>query len=132
MKSHCINGHPYDEHGNRQIRQDGTYACRSCNRERQRYYNALRRGDIVMKPHARAADRIIDLLLIDGGWLTCPGIAHALGLPEASVRQALYRMRGKGLLEEQIVELSCSANEKRQLEKRREWRHVQARGAWAS
>jgi hypothetical protein len=130
VKAHCINGHPYNENDNRQFRQDGTYACRSCNRERQRYYNALRRGDDVSKPHARAAERIADLLLIDGGWLSCPGIAVALGLTEDAVKQALYRMRRAEIFEERVVEMAATV--RGQVERRREWRHSQAREAWAS
>ena len=120
MKSHCINGHPYND-DNRHWRKDGSYACRRCNRERQR--GVLYRGG--------AQERILDLLMIDGDWLTQAGIAHALGLSEATIHKSLYRLRKTGLLEERIVEMSSSLNVHRQVEKRREWRHVQAREAWA-
>lgn len=42
------------------------------------------------------ADRTVDLLRIDGGWLTCEGIALDLGENPRTVNRTLARLRGRG------------------------------------
>lgn len=39
------------------------------------------------------ADRTIDLLRVDGGWLTCEGIALDLGESPQTVSRTLFRLR---------------------------------------
>lgn len=80
-------------------------------------------------PHPRPnrgsiAERTLDLLLIDGGWLTCPGMALALDVNERTLRRVLYRICTKGLLEERTVGLGVG--DRNHIETRREWRHPQA------
>lgn len=131
-KKRCIRGHAY-EGDNLKWRSDGTYFCWRCHLERQKEYRAIARGEIPPKTRRmNAGVRIVDLLLIDGGWLTLPGIAVALDISEASAAQALYRLRDSGLIEERVVELATRLSIHRQVERRREWRHAQAREAWAS
>jgi hypothetical protein len=52
------------------------------------------------RTRASAADRVADVLLIDGGWLTTPGINLILpDMAPNTVRDALYQLETKGRVE---------------------------------
>jgi predicted transcriptional regulator len=69
-------------------------------------------------------DRIVDLLDIDGGWLTVDGIADRLGISPTTASRALYRLRNAGLVESRYVELARSRPGKASLDGRSEWRTI--------
>lgn len=51
-------------------------------------------------------DRILDLLRIDGGWLTTEHIAMRLEAQRKSVERALWRLRAAGLVRSRQLELA--------------------------
>ena len=124
MKSHCINGHPYTEE-NTEHRKDGTFCCVICRRNRQNYAKAVRRGEKPDDPRPFVGERVADLLEIDGGWWTVPGIALRLGVTERSVYRALSQL-GE-LVEDRVVELAYAMWGSDGLRDwRHEWRYVLA------
>lgn len=60
-----------------------------------------------------APDQALDLLQIDGGWLTCEYLADRLELAYDTVRKALYTLRGYGCVESRVVDLAFSGNRNR-------------------
>lgn len=74
----------------------------------------------------RSSD-LLDLLRMDGGWLTAEGLALCFprSNPEA-IGRALYRLRHRGQVEMRIVELAGNGRQMRpgQIETRKEWRAV--------
>lgn len=69
--------------------------------------------------------RILDQLETDGGWLTVPGLACDLDATPAAVRRALFRLRGKSLVESRSVDVRgwvdlYSGRER--VQRRQEWR----------
>lgn len=60
-----------------------------------------------------APDQTLDLLQIDGGWLTCDYMAERLGLAHGTVRRALYTLRKYGCVTSRVVDLAFSGNRTR-------------------
>ena len=80
----------------------------------------------VHVPTKRQAERqyvtrnLLDLLELDGGWLTSEGLALDLGFDPQTVDRTLYRLRQKNLVESRVVELALSSGGR--LQSRSEWR----------
>lgn len=66
---------------------------------------------------------VFDYLEADGGWLTVPGIALAVGQGEETVRSQLRRLRKRGLVEWRCLELAHSGHGFG-VDRRYEWRAV--------
>ena len=60
--------------------------------------------------HVSLADRALDLLDVDGGWLTTAALADRLGGKYESVLRSLMRMRAKGLVRSRPVALRGQRN----------------------
>lgn len=88
------------------------------------YRRQIKEGQRVRKPHPKqrryVTESLLDLLDIDGGWLTSDGIAVALELPVPTVSRTLYRLRGRNLVRYRNVEMALSARGR--MQSRAEWK----------
>lgn len=88
------------------------------------YRRQVKAGVRVPTPRPKerrvVTENLLDLLEIDGGWLTAAGIAVALEIPEPTVSRTLYRLRQRNLVRCRNVELALSAAG--QMQSRSEWR----------
>ena len=48
--------------------------------------------------------RIVELLTAEGGWWTVDQLVDRLGVPIASVRRSVYRLRDRGLIRGRLTE----------------------------
>lgn len=78
-----------------------------------------------------APDQTLDLLQIDGGWLTADYLAHRLNLAPGTVKRSLYRLRNYGCVENRVLDLAFSGRRTRS-SKRDQWggRTFDARSEW--
>lgn len=70
------------------------------------HYKQQWRGEQLRVLVAPLTERVLDLLQIDGGWLTKAGIADRLGVTEDQALHALQRLRDGGMAEMRSVGLS--------------------------
>lgn len=149
-KTHCVNGHEFTPENVRMYQ--GRRYCRECARfhgrqyvrrvkpQRQnspeytkaymaRRYQMIKAGTWKFRenrPTASIASRILDVLILDGGWLTLDGITLQVKAHPKSVWRTLFRMQNRGQVEHRRVELASGWN--RHLEARIEWRAVAESG----
>jgi hypothetical protein len=71
--------------------------------------------------------RALDKLQIDGGWLTCDGLADELGVKWRTMQRALYRLHEKGMVETRRVPLTWTVG---RVSERIEWRAVALPEHW--
>jgi Mn-dependent DtxR family transcriptional regulator len=88
------------------------------------YRRQVKQGERLVTPRPKpkrvVTENLLDLLDIDGGWLTSAGIADVLQMPEPTVSRTLYRLRTRNLVRYRNVELALSAHGR--MQSRAEWR----------
>lgn len=143
-KTHCVNGHAFTPENVRMYR--GRRYCRECARFHGRQYvrrvkprhrnspeymkaYMARRYQMIKagtwkfrekKKKVSITRQILDVLVVDGGWLTLEGITLQVKAHPKSVWRTLYRMHDRGQISQRRVELASGLN--RSLQVRIEWR----------
>lgn len=92
--------------------------CRPC-KDAEAAYRRGRRPD--RERTWKLADRIIDVLDIDGGSWTAAGLAERLDAHPERVSRALRSLMESGLVDRAVIELAYRDNNQH-IEKRYEWR----------
>ena len=144
--THCKWGHRFTPANTYTQKSTGWRSCRRCGRKRAKAYQKKIRSQgaahqkppewhreyrTMVKaglrvPQKRKAERqyvtrnVLDLLELDGGWLTAEGLALDLGFDPETVDRTLYRLRQKNLVQSRVVELALSSAGR--LQSRSEWR----------
>lgn len=130
-RTHCLHGHEFTPE-NTYVRKDGHRQCKACARFRVRQWQQKARAEGRVRPvnpewhreyrrrvrarehvptprvkeRIRVTSNVIDLLEVDGGWLTADGLAMAIGCDPKSAYRVLMRLRDRGVVRSRLVELA--------------------------
>lgn len=83
------------------------------------HYSQQRKGKALTPIRAKAED-VLDVLVMDGGWLTAAGVHLVLGKGhEDTIKRMLVRFRDAGLVKSRVVELGSLGGK---MNSRTEWK----------